>query len=127
MPANSDAAGMPGSDAVWASTGSVLRESVVDPVVQAGQGGLDDGESLLEVLVLTVVGVFDVEGIGPRARIEGTQHPQSAVVDPELAQEADMVASQPDDQICREMVVLELGGAVVGGVAVVAQHALGPS
>ena len=46
------------------------RELFVDPVVQAGQRGLDDGENILEVVVVAVVGILDVEGMRTRARVE---------------------------------------------------------
>ncbi|EUA91421.1 hypothetical protein I551_2138 [Mycobacterium ulcerans str. Harvey] len=33
--------------------------------MQTGQGGLDDDEDLLEVVMAPVVGVLDIENVGP--------------------------------------------------------------
>ncbi|CPC53688.1 Uncharacterised protein [Mycobacterium tuberculosis] len=38
--------------------------------MQAGQGGFDDGEDLLEVGVIAIVGILDIERMGSRAWVE---------------------------------------------------------
>ena len=47
--------------------------------------------------------------------------------DAHLLKHPDVVAAQRDDEIGGEMVVVDLRGAVRGGVAVFAQHVAGPA
>lgn len=94
--------------------------------MQAGQRGLDDGEDLLEFVVPAVIGIVDVEGVGTRPGVERAQHAQSRILDTELAQQPSVVAAQGNYQVCRQMPGIDLRGAVLGGVAVGAQHPPGP-
>ena len=64
-----------GSASIASSLSSLAGDSpagelLVHPVVQPGQCGLDDGEDLLEVVVRAVVGVFDIERMRTRTRVE---------------------------------------------------------
>lgn len=69
-----------------------------------------------------VVGVLDIENVGPRPWVKRTQHPQPALLHAELTQLPGVVAPQRDDQIRLQVVRADLGGAVIGGVAVGVQH-----
>src|ERR1700722_4312886 len=115
------AAGRPGG----ASAVPVLSELLVDPRVQSGQRGLDRGERVFEVVVVAVVRVVDVENESARTRVEGSQHPDPTGIDAQLLKKRYVVAGQRNHQVGVEMVDVDLGGNVVGGVAVPPQHAVG--
>ena len=94
--------------------------------MQTGQRRVDDGEDVLEIVVGAVVGVLDVGGVRTRSRIERPQHPDPVGVDAQIPQYPEVVAAQRDHQIRRQMIVVELGGPVIGRIAVRGEHVLGP-
>src|ERR1700722_12220436 len=115
------AAGRPGG----ASAVPVPCELLVDPCVQSGQRSLDRGECGFEVVVVAVVGVVDVENESARTGVEGSQYPDPIGIDAQLLKKRYMVAGQRNHQVGVEMVDVDLSGNVVGGVAVLTQHAVG--
>ncbi len=77
-------------------------------------------------MVVAVIGVVDVENERARTGIERPQHPDPVRVDAQLLKERNVVARQRDHQVGVDVVDVDLRGAVVGGVAVGAQHPVGP-
>src|ERR1700759_4678865 len=116
------AAGRPGG----ASAASVPRELLVDPRVESGQRSLDRGERGFEVVVVAVVGVVDVENESARTGVERPQHPNPSGIDAQLLKKRYVVAGQRNHQVGVEMVDVDLSGDMVGGIAVPAQHPVGP-
>src|SRR6201993_3569585 len=105
---------------------SVLGKSLVDPGVQTGQGSLDGGEDRFDVVVVAVIRVVDVEDISTGSGVEGPQHPDSVGADAQLLEQPHVVAGQRDHQVGLDVVDADLRGAMVGGVAVLAQPPVGP-
>ncbi len=77
-------------------------------------------------MVVAVVRVVDVENVSAGAGVERPQHPDPVGVDAQLLKQRHVVAGQRDHQVGVDVVDVDLRGAVIGRVAVRAQHPVGP-
>lgn len=64
--------------------------------------------------------------MGARARVERAQHPDPVLLDAQVLQHPKVVAREGHHQVGREVIVVDLGGAMVGGIAVGLEHPGGP-